>query len=258
MAIKKKATSKKKAAKKTAVKKAAPAVRAIAEKQTKQQIVSDIADETGLSKKEVSAVFAALGTKITQHMKPRGSGDFTIPDTGIKVNVRLVDDQVHGIHGVIKGDVDLFRQGLDVIARAAGKLVVGANNAVALEALADLDLSRLILVSPRLRDAVIERHLSAGGAAVIKLWNAERDRIVLYDDDQVITAIGVDPTVTRSGTRAQARRIEAKMYAVALAYSAGMTGPDIEKAIRNAPTPVPRPNGQEPTDAVAGEKVPAS
>ncbi len=85
MALKKKVTSKKKTAKKAAVKKATPAVRAIAEKQTKQQILTDIADETGLSKKEVGAVFAALGTKIVQHMKPRGSGDFTIPDTGIKV-----------------------------------------------------------------------------------------------------------------------------------------------------------------------------
>jgi nucleoid DNA-binding protein len=85
MAIKKKVTSKKKAAKKTAVKKVAPAVRAIADKQTKQQIIFDIAEDTGLSKKEVAAVFAALGGKIFQHMKPRGSGDFSIPDTGIKV-----------------------------------------------------------------------------------------------------------------------------------------------------------------------------
>ena len=54
MAIKKKVTSKKKTAKKAAVKKAAPAVRAIAEKQTKQQIIADIAEETGLSKKEVA------------------------------------------------------------------------------------------------------------------------------------------------------------------------------------------------------------
>lgn len=85
MAMKKKVTSKKKTAKKAAVNKAAPAVRAIADKQTKQQIISDIADDTGLSKKEVSAVFTALGGKILQHMKPRGSGDFSIPDTGIKV-----------------------------------------------------------------------------------------------------------------------------------------------------------------------------
>ncbi len=85
MALKKKVTSKKKTTKKAAVKKATPAVRAIAEKQTKQQIITDIADETGVSKKEVAAVFAALGNKIVQHMKPRGSGDFTIPDTGIKV-----------------------------------------------------------------------------------------------------------------------------------------------------------------------------
>ncbi len=155
----------------------------------------------------------------------------------------------------VEGDVDRFRRGLDVIAKAAGKLVVGAGNAMALEALGDGDPSRLILVSPRLRDAVIERHLSAGGAAVVKLWNAERDRIVLYDNDQVITAIAIDPTVTRSGTRAQARRIEARMFAVALAYSAGMTGTDIEAAIRNAPAPVPRPDDRAIADKDVDQAV---
>jgi len=85
MAMKKKVTSKKKVAKKAAAIKATPAVRAIADKQTKQQIIADIAEDTGLSKKEVASVFAALGSKILQHMKPRGSGDFSIPDTGIKV-----------------------------------------------------------------------------------------------------------------------------------------------------------------------------
>jgi len=158
----------------------------------------------------------------------------------------------------VEGDVDRFRGGLDVIAKAAGKLIVGAGNAIALEALSDCDPSRLILVSPRLRDAVIERHLSAGGAAVVKLWNAERDRIVLYDDDQVITAIAIDPTVTRSGTRAQARRIEARMFAVALAYSAGMTGTDIEMAIRNAPAPVPRPHDRAIADTDIDQAVSSS
>lgn len=153
---------------------------------------------------------------------------------------------------LIEGDVDLFRQGLDVVAKAAGKLVVGAGNAVALEALGEAGRNQLILVSPRLRDKVIERHLSAGGAAVVKLWNAERDRIVLYDDDQVITAIAIDPTATRTGSRGQARRIEAKMFAIALAYGAGMTGAEIEVAIKNAPSPVPSPIERDPALAAAG------
>ena len=141
----------------------------------------------------------------------------------------------------IEGDVDMFRKGLDVVAKASGKLVVGAGNSLALQALGDIEPSRLILVSPRLRGSVIERHLSAGGPAVIKLWNAERERIVLYDDDKVVTAIAVDPTITRRGSRAQERKIEARMFAVALAYGAGLTGPEIDAALANAPKPVPRP-----------------
>ena len=82
MAVKKKAT-KKKVAKKAAA--AAPAVKAIANKQTKTQIIAAIAESTELSKKDVGAVFAKLGEMIESHMKRRGSGEFTIPDTGVKI-----------------------------------------------------------------------------------------------------------------------------------------------------------------------------
>jgi nucleoid DNA-binding protein len=78
----KKAAKKKVAANKTAAK---PAMKAITAKQTKTQIISTIAEETELSKKEVAAVFGSLDSLITRHMQRRGSGEFTIPDTGIKV-----------------------------------------------------------------------------------------------------------------------------------------------------------------------------
>ena len=83
MALKKKVT-KKKAAKKTTT---APAkkIKAIGTKQTKTQIIAAIAESTGLSKKDVASVFSELGDLLTAHMKRRGSGEFTIPDTGIKV-----------------------------------------------------------------------------------------------------------------------------------------------------------------------------
>ena len=103
MAVKKK-TVKKAAAKaapaprKTAVakkapsKKAAPAKAAapakpksIAAKQTKLQIIQTIAEDTSLSRKQVSDVFASLGTLIQRHMQRRGSGEFAIPDTGVKI-----------------------------------------------------------------------------------------------------------------------------------------------------------------------------
>ena len=82
MAVKKK-VAKKVAAKKAAV--AAPAVKAITTKQTKTQIIAALAESTGLSKKDVGGVFAGLGDMIEAHMKRRGSGEFTIPDTGVKI-----------------------------------------------------------------------------------------------------------------------------------------------------------------------------
>ncbi len=83
MALKKK-VSKKKVTKKVA---AAPVkkIKAIGTKQTKTQIITAISDSTGLSKREVASVFSELGDLITSHMKRRGSGEFTIPDTGVKI-----------------------------------------------------------------------------------------------------------------------------------------------------------------------------
>lgn len=84
MAAKKK-VAKKKASKKAAAAAPAKKIKAIANKMTKTQIVTHIAESTGLSKKQVADVFSELGDLITAHMKRRGSGEFTIPDTGVKI-----------------------------------------------------------------------------------------------------------------------------------------------------------------------------
>lgn len=84
MAVKKK-VAKKKVAKKAAAAAPAKKIRAIGTKQTKTQIITRIAESTGLNKKQVASVFSELGDLITGHMKRRGSGEFTIPDTGVKV-----------------------------------------------------------------------------------------------------------------------------------------------------------------------------
>ncbi len=77
----------KKTTKKTAAKKAPAPKRlpAIGKKQTKSEVINAIAEETGLSKKQVASVFSSLGDLITRHIKKRGSGEFTIPDTGVKI-----------------------------------------------------------------------------------------------------------------------------------------------------------------------------
>ena len=69
------------AAKKPTTAKAAPArkVTAVREKFTKTQILNEIAENTGLTKKEVSAVLDELGIVIERHVKKRAVGEFTLP-----------------------------------------------------------------------------------------------------------------------------------------------------------------------------------
>jgi nucleoid DNA-binding protein len=54
-------------------------------KQTKNDIYTTIAGITDLSKKDVKMTFEGLGRLIGRHMRKRGSGEFTIPETGIRV-----------------------------------------------------------------------------------------------------------------------------------------------------------------------------
>ncbi len=61
-------------AKKKTTKKAAPA-----KAPTKSQVIGAIADDTGLTKKEVAAVFESLGAQIKKNLGRRGAGVFTIP-----------------------------------------------------------------------------------------------------------------------------------------------------------------------------------
>ena len=88
MAVTKKSakkTAKKAAKKKVVATKAAPRLKSITEKQTKTQILTAIAEETGLTRKDVAAVFASMSSLITRHVQKRGSGEFSVPDCGIKV-----------------------------------------------------------------------------------------------------------------------------------------------------------------------------
>ena len=88
MAVKKAPAAKKPAAKKAPAAKAAPAkaaapkarkVTALSERYTKTQILNEIADNTGLTRKEVNAVLEELGIVIERHIKKRAVGEFTLP-----------------------------------------------------------------------------------------------------------------------------------------------------------------------------------
>jgi nucleoid DNA-binding protein len=91
MAAKKKTAPKKAPAKKAASKKAnvaakAPAkLKAITSAQTKAQVIDMIAGETKLTKKDVATVFSTMQNLIERSMMKRGSGEFTIPDAGVKI-----------------------------------------------------------------------------------------------------------------------------------------------------------------------------
>lgn len=89
MAAKKKAPAKKKTAakkaparKKAAAKKAAaPAKKAPAIKapMSKTQMVTELAEKTELSKKQVNAVLEELGVVIERHVRKGAAGQFTVP-----------------------------------------------------------------------------------------------------------------------------------------------------------------------------------
>ena len=75
----------KKTVKKLAAKATPKKLPAISKRQTKTQIIAAIAEDTELTKKQVADVLASLGDLITRHIKKRGSGEFAIPDTGVKI-----------------------------------------------------------------------------------------------------------------------------------------------------------------------------
>jgi len=54
-------------------------------KQTKSQILSALAEDTGLTKKEVTTVVDSLAALAQSHLKKNGSGEFTVPSLGIKL-----------------------------------------------------------------------------------------------------------------------------------------------------------------------------
>ncbi|MRI35334.1 DNA-binding protein [Endozoicomonas sp. OPT23] len=58
---------------------AAKKAAAIKDKYSKTQIVSEISENTGLTRKEVGAVMDELSELVERHLKKRGCGEFTLP-----------------------------------------------------------------------------------------------------------------------------------------------------------------------------------
>ena len=78
------------AKRKAAAKKAKSSPKIVAIKKamtTKTAILEELAQNTGLSKKQVGSVFEALGVLMERHLKPNSAGQFTLPGL-MKVEVK--------------------------------------------------------------------------------------------------------------------------------------------------------------------------
>lgn len=71
--------AKKKAAKKAATATTTRRVKAITDPMTKSQIIAQISDTTGITKKDVNGVLDELTDIMEGHLKKRGAGQFTLP-----------------------------------------------------------------------------------------------------------------------------------------------------------------------------------
>lgn len=99
MAAKKKAGAKKKTAKKSTAKKTTSRVKAIKEPYTRSQMTSHIADKTGLTKKEVNAVFDEFKNVVEGHIKNGGARVFTMPGMfKVKINRKPATKARKGIN----------------------------------------------------------------------------------------------------------------------------------------------------------------
>lgn len=66
---------------------------------TKSEILSHIAEDTGLTRKEINIVFDSLTGLIAKNLKPRGTGSFNLPGLlKIKVQKKPATEARNGIN----------------------------------------------------------------------------------------------------------------------------------------------------------------
>ena len=58
---------------------------AIRSKQTKAEVLESLVQETGLRRSQVRSVLSALSELARRHMMASGSGEFVVPDVGVKI-----------------------------------------------------------------------------------------------------------------------------------------------------------------------------
>jgi len=141
-------------------------------------------------------------------------------------------------------DIEETRKGLEVVVRATrGKLVVGAQDKLGLEAVQDIDPGRLVLVSRGAGNAAVRRHLETGGQAVVTARDNGEQVIVVLDGDTTVASIPVKNIQTLAGGSSR-DRLNEHLFAVALAWGMGVSGEEIVSSLTNdfdADAPVTAP-----------------
>lgn len=149
----------------------------------------------------------------------------------------LVHDacEVAAIMGSTAGSrsVKETRRGLELVVRATrGKLVVRAGSRRALEAVEGVDPDRLILVSRNAANRAFRRHLEAGGLAVMTARDRGARVIVLIQGDRTLASLPIK-AVPALSVRDSRARLDAHLFAVALAHGMGLSGKEIVSVLRN-------------------------
>ncbi len=154
----------------------------------------------------------------------------TSPRRVVQRGLRLDACEVTAImNPSIDGDIEPYQRGVDVMVRATnGMLVVSAGNSFAIDVIHPLDPQRVILLSRRL-DPGIRKHLAAGGVAVVRARQAGDEYVELHRAGETLVRQPVLSIKPLQGAVSMPR-IQARMFAVALAFGLGLSREELKSA----------------------------
>ncbi len=148
-------------------------------------------------------------------------------------------------------DLKAFKVALAVLLKSnPNRFVFGVRNDLAIKATENIDRSRITLVTRSGFTRRIQKHLASGGNAVIQKWIDGVRHIAIYEGEteaaclpanpQSASATAVSPIKTQSAalTGHRSRRIETRLYAIAMALGLGITVEQIARALRVMPATI--------------------
>ncbi|MDJ0847207.1 MAG: ATP-grasp domain-containing protein [Myxococcota bacterium] len=130
-------------------------------------------------------------------------------------------------------------RGFQLLAQATrGTLVIRAGSRRAMRAVEGVDPDRLILISSISDNVRLLRHVESGGRAVMVATEQGERVIVLAHGSRTLLSLPIK-AVPALSVRATRQRVEAQLFAVALAHGLGLAPHEIVFALRNG-RPAPR------------------